>query len=74
MSIEFTPWFSRGARPSRIGFYEVRNSYRTHWRHALTGYPTRYWDGANWRVGEGDRISIFGKHDSHQWRGLVDKP
>lgn len=69
--IEFTPWYPRGAKPRRKGYYEVRNSRLVHWRHTLVGRPTRYWDGSNWRIDKGDRISIFGRHDSHQWRGLI---
>lgn len=67
-----TDWFRGDTyHPALIGWYEVQNSENVSWRkrHKLSG-RWRFWNGANWFTDiDTDRISIFGTHPTHQWRG-----
>lgn len=71
-----TEWFPHDVRPEYPGYYEVRNSVYTDNRHSahLTGSPFRYWTGELWTSYQGDPTpSIFGRFETHQWRGLKKK-
>lgn len=71
-----TNWYPSSVKPVREGIYEVGHSYSLHWNHKkfLIG-SARYFDGENWMAGwNDDVISIFGSHESHQWRGLAINP
>lgn len=83
-NIPRTPWFDASVKPARPGLYEVRHDPatrpgpRSHKR--LRGGPWRYWDGTEWRAGwipfanlSKTWPSIFGSHESHQWRGLAQE-
>lgn len=77
MKAKLTPWFSGNVKPARVGFYEVGHSRPLHHNNRLhlTGYPTRFWNGYNWITDDlFDKPSIFGKHETHQWRGLAQRP
>jgi hypothetical protein len=70
-----TEWFPGNVKPVRPGFYEVRNdpatAPSTRSQMYLTG-RRRYFNGETWRGGWlGEIVSIFGRHPSHQWRGLT---
>lgn len=71
-----TPWFNRDVDPVHIGPYEVRNNpdIPCPEKLKLTEAQHRFWDGKDWRTWKGDELSIFGQHDSHQWRGLLCDP
>ena len=69
-----TDWFPGRIIPVRPGLYEVRHDPETmphhNSRHRLTIAPRRLWDGKAWRAGWlNELVSIFGTHESHQWRG-----
>lgn len=78
--LERTPWFSGLSQyPRRKGRYEVRNDPDMHiavpQRWKLEGSVFRFWTGYKWIPYEGATYkTIFGVHESHQWRGLVDDP
>lgn len=78
MKKKLTDWFPANAiNPARIGYYEVGHSKPMHHSSSfrLTGYPTRYWNGKNWIAwGVDGKVSIFGRHETHQWRGLARRP
>jgi len=70
-----TDWISAEIMPDLPGEYEVRNE---------PGFPRlgnmkiignrRYWDGNEWCPYRGSNYpTIFGRHPSHQWRGLTEK-
>lgn len=71
-------WLPASCLPVRPGHYEVGHDPRTEpgrrSQMHLIG-RTRYFDGAVWLTGMGkhDGPTIFGKHESHQWRGLTKK-
>ena len=70
-----TQWFPASVQPVRPGVYEVGHDPLTkphhRSRHYLTGCR-RKWDGKTWRAGWlWERVSIFGSHPSHQWRGAT---
>ena len=79
MTDKTTPWFPATAKPARKGWYEVRSYPKLHRNHRfnLNLSPFRYWDGKVWRIGGPDEkwaldiVSIFGRHYTHQWRGLT---
>jgi len=69
-----TDWFPASMQPVRPGVYEVGHDPCTaphpRSRHRLTG-SRRLWDGHTWRAGWlNEQVSIFGTHQSHQWRGI----
>lgn len=68
-----TPWYPHTVKPVRIGWYEVGHTRPVGAMHhlRLTGVR-RYWDGTHWKAGWlNDQISIFGQHETHQWRGFT---
>ena len=70
-----TNWFPHYIRPVHSGWYEVGHSYKVHPRASYYLQPSkRFWDGRTWRAGWlSEQVSIFGNHDSHQWRGIDQK-
>lgn len=61
---ELTDWYPAQIKPVRPGWYEVRGS-------ALTSAPFRYFDGRYWYAWPRCELrSIFGRHSSHEWRGV----
>ena len=68
--IQVTDWFRANTyHPALPGYYEVRTSEPTHYKHKLTGHRYRYWDGARWLTEQGGVPSVLGRHWTHQWRG-----
>ena len=70
-----SPWFPASVQPARPGIYEVGHDPETaphpRSRYRLTGHR-RMWDGITWRAGWlNEKVSIFGTHPSHQWRGVL---
>lgn len=82
-----TQWFDATADcPLRPGPYEVRNSRPLHHnsKALLRGPRVRYWDGKEWyaiwvysKIGDRHQLglpllpTVFGTHETHQWRGLT---
>lgn len=66
-----TAWFRADAfHPALPGYYEVRNNRPLSPRSFMCLFGSRrYWDGARWLTNAGGVSSIFGRHDSHEWRG-----
>lgn len=74
-----TEWFENDVSPVYHGYYEVRNSGVWTRRNKLVsgfvnGRQCRYWDGETWLTEEFGSKSIFGRCNSHQWRGLSSCP
>ena len=70
--IEMTSWFPSHIKPVHVGWYQVGHNEQVHHRskHFLTG-KRRFWDGNTWRAGWlNEKVSIFGAHKTHQWRGV----
>lgn len=68
-----TGWFDATVHhPALPGYYEVRNGAPVHHRHRafLLGSRFRYWNGSEWLTDDKGGPSIFGKHVTHQWRGV----
>jgi len=67
-----TDWYPASVLPVREGFYEVRNNrvLGSRSKAKLVGRKTRYWTGSMWLTQVDGQSSIFGKHDSHEWRGV----
>ena len=72
---DMTDWYPASVNPARPGEYEVRNGRPlSHNNKArLLGNNRRYWDGEEWWCASplSGFPTIFGTHDSHQWRGLT---
>ena len=69
-----TKWFPAHVKPAYVGVYQVKSCM-------MTFAPLyRYWDGANWYLGDnsprraGRHTKITTKHNLLQWRGLKYKP
>lgn len=60
-----TPWFPKGTRPVRIGYYE---------RCFVDGIFMNWWDGRRWLVEKGGTPHWRNWQDYPQWRGLEVNP
>jgi len=70
----YTAWFPGSTLPVRAGYYEVRNNRYMDGRHRgrLFGSRKRYFTGRIWLTEKQGHLSIFGSHDSHEWRGFTE--
>jgi hypothetical protein len=69
-----TEWFGKQVKPAYVGVYQVKPDMMTF------GPLYRYWDGANWYLGNSSPrtarrdVKIKTLHNLLQWRGLKYKP
>jgi hypothetical protein len=70
-ALPVTDWLPGSTLPALPGYYEVRNNRSLpachHWR--LVGKNQRYWDGSIWLCWKDGPASVFGRHETHEWRG-----
>lgn len=74
---KMTPWFEPGARPFRIGVYQVQD-VKAWLKYPNQGY--QHWNGTFWGLfnfsPEGAKLDAESKsrYQRTYWRGLAEKP